>query len=99
MQRATPQCVNYLAIWHNRPVGRVTASNHTIKRTSVDLDMDELRAAKETLGTSSIRDTINSALRDVNRRAALRRAASLVRAGGLSVIQPEDLIDLRRARG
>lgn len=77
----------------------MTASNHTIKRTSVDLDMDELRAAKETLGTSSIRDTINSALRDVNRRAALRRAASLVRAGGLSVIQPEDLIDLRRARG
>jgi Arc/MetJ family transcription regulator len=78
---------------------RTTASGHTIKRTSVDLDVDELRAAKRTLGTVTTRDTINTALREVNRRAALRRAARLIRGGGLNIVQPDDLTRLRRPRG
>ena len=65
----------------------------------MDLDVDELETAKHVLGTATTRDTINAALREVNRQAALRRAASLVRAGGLNIVQPEDLTDLRRGRG
>lgn len=65
----------------------------------MDLDVDELEAAKQVLGTATTRETINTALREVNRQAALRRAASLVRAGGLNIVQPEDLTDLRRVRG
>ncbi len=78
---------------------RAQATGHTIKRTTVDLDLDELEAAKGILMTTTARDTINTALREVNRQAALRRAASLIRAGGLNIVQPEDLPVLRRTRG
>jgi Arc/MetJ family transcription regulator len=54
-------------------MGRFEA-RHTIKRTTVDLDIDELQAAREILGTESTRDTIDTALREVARRHALARA-------------------------
>jgi Arc/MetJ family transcription regulator len=76
-------------------MGRATA-DHTIKRTTVDLDMDELQAAREVLGTETTRDTINSALREVRRRAALARAAALIEQGGLDIIEPEELAALRQ---
>ena len=79
-------------------MGRATAVDHTIKRTTVDLDMDELSAAREILGTETTRDTINTALREVRRRAALARAAELIAQGGLDVIEPEELAALRQAR-
>ena len=47
-------------------VERVTAQGHKIKRTTVDVDLTELAAAKKTLGTRTNRDTINRALRQVN---------------------------------
>jgi hypothetical protein len=62
------------------------------------LDQDELRRAKQTLGTRTVRETVNQALREVNRQEALRRAASLVRTGGLNIVEPGDLRGLRRAR-
>jgi Arc/MetJ family transcription regulator len=78
-------------------MGRAT-TDHTIKRTTVDLDMDELQAAREILGTETTRDTINSALREVRRRAALARAAALIEQGGLEIIEPEELAALRQVQ-
>jgi len=69
-----------------------------MKRTTVDLDMDELTAAREILGTETTRDTINTALREVRRRAALARAAALIEQGDLDIIEPEELAALRQAR-
>lgn len=80
-----------------KAMGRASAE-HTIKRTTVDLDMDELQAAREILGTETTRDTINTALRDVRRRAALARAAALIEHGDLDIIEPEELAALRQAR-
>jgi hypothetical protein len=77
-------------------MARVTAQDHTIRRTTVDLDLTELDAAKKTLGTRTTRDTINTALRQVNRQARLARAAALIAAGGLDIISPEELAALRR---
>lgn len=61
--------------------------------------MVELERAKHVLGTKTKRETVNRALREVNRMAALRRAADLIRAGGLNIIRPEDLPELRAIRG
>ncbi len=60
--------------------------------------MEELRRAREILGTKTTRETVNRALHEVNRVAALRRAAALVRRGNLGVVEPEDLPELRRTR-
>ncbi len=75
------------------------ASESNTHRTTLELDLVELRRAKKTLGTKTTRDTVNRALREVNRQADLRAAAALVRAGGLNIVQPEDLSELRRGRG
>ena len=42
-----------------------------ISRTTVDIDSDALSAAREQLGTSGLSETVNAALREVGRRAAL----------------------------
>jgi len=54
-------------------------------KTTVEIDVDELRQAAERLGTHGVKETVNTALREVNRRAALREAATYVRAGTLRV--------------
>lgn len=43
-------------------------------RTTVEIDVRELRAAERNLGTSGFKETINRALATVNRLAALERA-------------------------
>jgi Arc/MetJ family transcription regulator len=70
----------------------------SVHRTTIDLDVNELQLARETLGTTTTKDTVNRALREVNRTAALRRAAALVRHGDLNIVQPDDLASLRRSR-
>lgn len=75
-----------------------TGTRPQTKRTTLELDLVELQGAKEALGTKTARETVNRALHEVNRQAALRRAAALVRAGGLDIVQPDDLPELRRAR-
>lgn len=72
--------------------------DHTIKRTTVDLDLDALELAKEILGTRTTRDTVNTALRTVNRRAALARAAEMIDQGGFDIVEPGELAALRQAR-
>jgi hypothetical protein len=53
------------------------------RKTTVEIDLEELRDAAAHLGTRGIKETIDTALREVNRRAALRAAAAQVRAGTL----------------
>jgi Arc/MetJ family transcription regulator len=53
------------------------------KKTTVEIDLDELDKAQGTLRTRGIKETVNAALREVNRKAALEEAAAYVLAGGM----------------
>jgi Arc/MetJ family transcription regulator len=79
-------------------MSRPPAAEHRVKRTTVDLDLDALEQARDSLGTRTTRDTVNTALREVGRRAALVRAAALIEQGGLGIPDPDELRALRRAR-
>jgi hypothetical protein len=68
------------------------------QKTTIEIDRDQLEQARAVLRTHGIKDTVNAALRDVNRRARLREAAALVRAGGLPIVHPDELTELRRPR-
>lgn len=70
----------------------------TIHRTTVDIDVDAYREARRTLGTRGYRDTIDRALREVTRVDALRRGAGLIRQGGLDLVTPDELGELRKPR-
>lgn len=67
-----------------------------VRRTSVEIDFDVLASAKIALGTVTIRDTIDAALRQVSRRAQLARAADLIASGAFEFLTPEELVELRR---
>ncbi len=47
-------------------------------RTTVEIDLDAFHAAERNLGTRGFKETLNRALDDVNRRAALDRAVRYV---------------------
>jgi Arc/MetJ family transcription regulator len=68
------------------------------QRTTVELDQEALQRARAVLGTKTIRETIDRALHEVERHHALRRGADLIRAGGLDLVSPEDLGELRSRR-
>jgi hypothetical protein len=74
---------------------RAAIANHVVKRMLVDVDLTELAAAKEALGTRTTYDTINRALREVNRHARLAHSAALIAAGDLDAISPDELTALR----
>ena len=67
-----------------------------IHRTTIDLDLDVLDRARELLGTTTIRDTVDKALREVDRRAALREFADEIRTRKLRFPTPEELAKLRQ---
>lgn len=67
----------------------------TMHKTTIEVDLDQLREAERNLGTEGFKETVNGALRDVNRRAALKRAAQYVREGRLST---PTMAELRRMR-
>lgn len=71
---------------------------HATHRTTIEIDRDAFDEARRELGTRGYRDTVNGALRDVVRRAALRRGAELIRSGDFDVATPEDLAELRKPR-
>lgn len=50
------------------------ADNDGMHRTTVEVDVRQLREAERNLGTSGFKETINRALATVNRLAALERA-------------------------
>ncbi len=68
------------------------------QRTTLVIDRNELRRAQQVLGTKTTRETVNMALHEVSRVATLRQAAALVRRGGVRIVEPEDLPELRRTR-
>ena len=53
------------------------------RKSTVGIDLDELREAAAHLGTRGVKETVNTALHEVNRKAALQRAAAYVRDGSL----------------
>ncbi|OQD56636.1 antitoxin [Streptomyces phaeoluteigriseus] len=71
-----------------------------MSRTVIDLDDEALEAAARELGTTTKRDTINTALREIvarNRRLrALHELQDLAADGGLDA---EALLDKRTYRG
>lgn len=71
-----------------------------MSRTVIDLDDEALEAAAIELGTTTKRDTINTALREVTNRyrrlRALEAARELVADGGLDM---EVLLDKGKYRG
>ncbi len=68
-------------------------------KTTVAIDLDELRKAQGNLGTRGFKETINRALVEVNRRIALERGVRYLEAGHESVPDWETLRAWRRARG
>jgi hypothetical protein len=69
------------------------------QKTTVEIDVEELERARETLHTQGIKETVNAALREVNRKAALERAAAYVLAGRMHVPDEESWSGWRERRG
>ncbi|MFE9457660.1 type II toxin-antitoxin system VapB family antitoxin [Streptomyces californicus] len=71
-----------------------------MSRTVIDLDDEALEAAAIELGTTTKRETVNTALREIverNRRLrALHELQDIVEEGGLDI---DILLDKRRYRG
>ena len=68
-------------------------------KTTVELDVDALREAERNLGTRGFKETVNRALNEVNRQAALTRAAERVRAGDFHVPDEKTWAAWRAPRG
>lgn len=66
-------------------------------KTTVEIDLNQLREAEANLGTQGFKATINRALAEVNRRAALTRGAEYVREGRLHTPTMEELWEMRKS--
>jgi len=67
-------------------------------KTTIEVDLDQLHEAERNLGTDGFKETVNGALRDVNRRAALQRGAQYLRDGRLSTPTMAELRQMRANR-
>jgi Arc/MetJ family transcription regulator len=67
-------------------------------RTTIEIEVSAFEEAREALGTSGYKETVNEALRAISRREKLRRGAALIRSGRLGLITPEQLAEQRRPR-
>jgi len=67
-------------------------------RTTVEIDLDAFHAAERNLGTRGFKETLNRALADVNRRAALDRAVRYVEQDRESLPRWDALERSRRLR-
>ncbi len=59
-------------------------------KTTVDVDRELAGEAAEILGTKSLKDTVNGALREVIRAEGRRELAEAILAGMLAVPTPEE---------
>lgn len=59
-------------------------------KTTVEIDWDQLERARAALHTEGIKETVNAALREAGRRAALEQAADFVLSGKLQVPDLEE---------
>lgn len=60
------------------------------RKTTVEIDSEELAQARAALQTQGIKETVNAALHEVGRRAALQRAADFVESGRMRVPDLEE---------
>ncbi len=67
-------------------------------KTTIEVDLEQLREAERNLATEGFKETVNAALQDVNRRAALRRGAQYLREGKLSAPTTAELGRMRANR-
>ena len=67
-------------------------------KTTVDVDRQLADEAAEILGTKSLKDTVNGALREVVAAELRRRLAESVRNGTLSVPTPEEYRKVREPK-
>ena len=67
-------------------------------KTTVDVDTAAAEQAARILGTRSLKDTVNAALREVLAADLRRRLAGRVRTGGLPTPTPAELARLRAPR-
>ena len=67
-------------------------------KTTVEIDLDQLREAEANLGTQGFKETINRALEEVNDRARARRAARYIAEGRMSVPTMDELWEMRKSR-
>ncbi len=67
-------------------------------KTTVDVNRELADEAAEILGTKSLKDTVNGALREVVAAARRRRLAERIREGTLPVPTPEEYRKLREPR-
>jgi hypothetical protein len=67
-------------------------------KTTIEVEVEAYRRARSALGTRGYKDTVNEALKAVDRAARLRRGADLIRAGGLDLPTPDELEEIRRPR-
>jgi Arc/MetJ family transcription regulator len=61
-------------------------------KTLVEIDDDYLAAAQQALGTTTKKDTVNAALREVAALAARRRDLHRLTSGGLPDLEDEDVM-------
>lgn len=69
-----------------------------VHRTTIEIDADALEEAREILGTSTYRQTVNEALRAVGRAERRRRGAAAISAGKLGLVSPDALARQRQPR-
>lgn len=67
-------------------------------KTTVDVDRELAREAAEILGTRSLKDTVNTALREIVNARYRRHLADRIRAGTLDVPTHEEYEELRRPK-
>lgn len=67
-------------------------------RTTVDIEVEPYERARTVLGTKGYKDTINEALRRVERAERLRCGAEAILGERHSVVTPEELEEMRRPR-
>ncbi len=77
----------------------IARSRMSYQKTTVEIDVDELEQAQRTLRTRGIKETVNTALREVNRKAALEAAAAYVLTGEIHTPDEETWAGWREPRG
>jgi hypothetical protein len=70
----------------------------TTHRTTIEIEVPAFEGAREVLGTSGYKETVNEALRVVSRGERLRRGAERIRSGALGLPMPAELDELRKPR-
>lgn len=67
-------------------------------KTTIDVDRELADAAAEALGTSTLKETVNAALREVIDAAGRRELARALRGGELAVPTPEEVARARQPK-